>query len=221
MARWLSAHFGHTLSTDTQAQPDHLQKWLNSQSLVKQDWDPRFEHYLHEFIAQCADQGVAQIAVPYHLWKWPSHVQTLQQHVPCRFVRINSTGHEQLIYADYKRKILDPVLHKHDLQEIKFLLQNQPPQHVKHCMMLLKQGLLTRKHIWTDCETMYSGSRTLPSEDIEILYRDFFLDFDQTHRAYYALCDQLDLVADPVLLTSLVQRNQKNLADLLHHLSRS
>ena len=205
IARFISAHFGHELEFDQQAKPNHLQKWLNSYSLITPDWAMNFAKYFQAFLDNCALQQITSIAVPYHLYKWPDHVDTITSYVPqTQFVKINSHSHRDKVDADFRRKVLDrPIT---DFKELQFLLSNRDKPFVNNTLKLYQNKNLYYRDIFPWKSTW---SKTLPSNDIEILYSDFFCEFDRTANAYQQLCSQLNLVPDPVLLTALIQRNQK------------
>ena len=209
MANWLSAHFGHVLYDDAQTNPVYCQKWFNSHSLIKPDWNYNFANYVQDFLIMCEQQNIKSLAVSYHLYKWPDHVKILSQ-VQARFVKINSQGHEKQIRKDFDRKVLQRLLTKNDLPEVLFALKNQPQIHVDHCLNLLREGTLT----WGDLRPrpQFCCLQPLPSQDIEIFYNDFFVDFGKTQHAYLALCDKLHLLPRFDLLDALIERNKKNLA---------
>jgi hypothetical protein len=209
MASWLSAHFGQKLEHDLQSHPNYLQKWLNSHSLIYDDWQQNFVGYLKMFNQLCAHASVQKIAVPYHLWKYPEHVHILQEMNQARFVRINCDGYQADVFLDFRRKVLDRKLTHGDFDEIKFLLQNQPTHKKQHCMNLLRDNRLIYKDLLgTDIKP---GLKILPSHDIEILYKDFFVDFTSITDRYHVLCHELGLQPNASLLDSLVERNKKNL----------
>lgn len=212
VANWLSAHYGHQLQTDQQTNPNYLQKWLNSHSLVHADWQENFHNYLIEFNKECADQGVQQLAVSYHLYKYPSHVKILSQHNRARFVRVNCDGYQVQVFKDFSRKVLDRVLQSRDFNEIQFVLRGQSQQKIEHCMKLFKNHKLTYRNLL--CVESGPELKLLPSTDIEISYEDFFVDFNKTSQAYQHLCDQLDLQPNAQLLGALIERNKKNLQQL-------
>lgn len=215
IARFISAHLGHTLEFDQQARPDHVQKWLNSHSLVRQDWNVNFQTYFCTFLNRCVTQGISNIAVPYHLYKWPKHVEIMLTQVPqTQFVRINCEGYYAKIDAEFRRKVSDRPLT--DFRELQFLLANRDRNFVKDMLKLYKQQKLVYRDIFPDITTCI---RTLPSKDIEINYSDFFCNFDQTAAAYEKLCSQLKLVPDMLLLTALLERNKKNFQTLNNYLS--
>lgn len=216
IARFISAHFGHELEFDQQARPDHAQKWLNSYSIVKQDWDTNFQTYFDTFLKRCASHGISDIAVPYHLYKWPRHVELILTQMPhTRFVRINCKGYYTQINTDFHRKVSDRKLT--DFRELQFLLANRDRNFVKDILKLYKEQKLYYRDIFPAPSIC---SKTLPSEDIEINYSDFFCDFNQTASAYEKLCSQLKLVPDILLLTALLERNKKNQQDLSNYLNK-
>lgn len=209
IASWLSAHFGQKLEHDLQANPNYLQKWLNSHSLVYGDWQQNFRDYLERFNQLCAEHHVKRIAVPYHLWKYPDHVHVLREINRARFVRINCDGYQADVFLDFSRKVLDRKLTHNDFDEIKFLLQNEPTEKIHHCINLLRDNRLTyRDLLGSDIK---QGLKILPSHDIEILYKDFFVDFTKITDRYQALCVALGLQPNLSLLVSLIERNKKNL----------
>lgn len=214
VARFISAHFGHDLEFDQQAHPSHIQKWLNSHSLVKQDWNINFQSYFHTFLNRCATQEITNIAVPYHLYKWPRHVKIILNQLPqTQFVKINCESHYEQVNAEFRRKVLDRQLT--DFQELQFLLANQGRDFVKDMLKLYQQKKLFYRDIFPGVSPQ---PRTLPSSDIEIRYNDFFCDFNQTATAYEKLCSQLKLMPDTLLLTALLERNKKNYQDLNNYL---
>jgi hypothetical protein len=209
VSNWLSAHFGQKLETDLQLNPNYLQKWLNSYSLIQSDWRKNFNKYLLMFNDECTNRGVQSIAVSYHLYKYPEHVEILKKVNQPRFVRINCAGYEDQVAWDFRRKVLDRVLGPGDFAEIKFILCNQPQENVKHCLDLYRRHALTYRELLS-CDPKLE-LKHLPSNDIEIMYRDFFVDFDQTPTAYQNLRSQLQLTPNAQLLDALIDRNKKNL----------
>jgi hypothetical protein len=209
IANWLSAHFGQRFKTDLQSDPDYLQKWLNSHSLVKHDWRENFNNYLLTFNKECSRHNIQKIAVSYHLYKYPEHVEILKKVNRARFVRINCAGYESQVISDFNRKILNYLLGTDNFAEIKFMLQGQSQEKIKHCLTLFSQRKLTYRDLINDEITV--DLKYLPSNDIEIMYEDFFIDFNKTHNAYKHLCDQLQLEPNFKLLDALIERNTKNL----------
>ena len=216
-ARFISAHLGHELEFDQQAHPSHVQKWLNSHSLVNTDWDKRFPVYLRMFFSVCKMQNATNLAVPYHLYKWSGHVDLILQELPLtRFVKINCNNYADQVSVDFQRKVLDRPIQ--DFSEMQFLLKNKSTDSIKYSIELYKQGQLTYKDIFPETSLQL---QTLPSKDIEIDYGDFFCNFNQTAHAYEKLCNDLNLKPDLVLLSSLLERNKKNQQDLNNHLSKA
>lgn len=217
IARFISAHLGHKLAFDQQAHPSHVQKWLNSHSLVNTDWDQRFSVYLRMFFSVCKMQNATKLAVPYHLYKWPGHVDLILQESPnTRFVKINCNNYVDQVSVDFQRKVIDRPIQ--DFSEMQFLLKNKSTDLIKSNIELYKQGQLTYKDIFPKTSLRL---QTLPSKDIEIDYGDFFCNFKQTAHAYEKLCNDLNLNPNLVLLSSLLERNKKNQQDLNNHLSKA
>jgi hypothetical protein len=215
MARFLSAHFGHTLEFDQQQNPNKIQKWLNSHSLVNKDWDQAFPRYFQVFLKLCQEQGIAELSVPYHLHKWPWHVDIILSQVPqARFVRINCNNHVDQVYADFQRKVLNrPIT---EFSELQFLLNGQNSDFVNEKVLSYRRGTLTYQDIFPDSQP---GLQTLPSNDVEVDYGNFFSNFDQTAVAYEELCAKIKIDTNFELLSALLERNQKNQQDLNKHLS--
>jgi hypothetical protein len=209
IASWLSAHFGQTMQTNLQANPNYLQKWLNSYSLTQPDWHSDFEKYLEKFFQECTQHNIQRIAVAYHLYKYPEHVEILKKNSTVRFVRINCNNHQTQINNDYCRKVLNRVLGPNDFAEIKFMLQNQSQEKINHCLSMYKRNQLTYQQL-VPIQRNFELKK-LPSQDVEILYEDFFIDFDRTPAAYQTLCSQLQLTPNAQLLDALIDRNKKNL----------
>lgn len=215
VASWLSAHLGQQLETDLQNSPNYLQKWLNSHSLIKSDWQTNFTQYLMKFNDLCSEHNIQRICIPYHLYKWPDHVEILKKINQARFVRINTEGYESNIEEDFKRKVLNRVLVPKDFAEIKFILGNQDKEKRNYFLHLFRQGKLTYGELFPN----NNGSKHLPSTDVEIMYGDFFSDFTKSADAYNKLCNQLEIPPDLGLLSKLVDRNRKNLQNHQKHLS--
>lgn len=217
IARFVSSHFGHALDFDQQLNPDFTQKWLNTHSLVRPNWDENFEFYLEEFLEHCRQNNIDQIAVPYHLYKWPGHVERILKKVAnTRFVKINCNKYTDMIYVEFDRKVLSRSIE--DFSELQFLLQNKNKEEVVSALKLYQQKKLTYRDIFPNCTCQF---QKLPSMDIEITYEDFFCNFDQTPRAYQTLCDALSIEPQPKLLALLLERNKKNYQSLRDHLSKT
>lgn len=211
VANWLSAHFGHAVAENQQTHPSYVQKWLNSHSLIYNDWSLNFDQYLDQFQQLCEAQAISRVAVPYHLYKYPSHVDALSKRFSTRFVKINCENFLDHVHGEFRRKVWDRILGPADLGEIKFMLSNQPKYKKLHCLELLKQDQLT----YQDLVALPPPKtiKHLPSTDIEIFYGDFFVDFDRTPLAYQQLCSKLLISPQPELLQFLIDRNRKNLTN--------
>ena len=219
VASWLSSHFGHQLVEDPQKNPSYCQKWLNSYSLVNKDWGQAFAEFFQNFLTTCQSQGITQIAVPYHLYKWPHHVDTIKDCCPhVRFVRINCNGYKDTISAEFQRKVCSKKLGPADFGMVKFMLAHQSKEQIKHALALFKNQQLTFGDIMPT-EIQSTQLKDLPSQDIEINYQDFFVSFDRTEQAYKQLCIELDILPNTALLDALIKRNKKNWQDLQEHLN--
>jgi hypothetical protein len=217
VARFVSSHFGHQLEFDQQHNPDTTQKWLNSNSIVNTDWDAKFEIYLETFLNHCNENNIKQIAVPYHLYKWPRHVEEILKKINhTRFIKINCDKHVDKIYLEFDRKVLSRPIQ--NFSELQFLLQNKNKDHVDSMLKLYRQKKLTYRNMFPNQEHQL---HKLPSNDIEIQYEDFFCNFDLTPHAYQTLCEQLDIAPNANLLSMLLDRNKKNYQSLHEHLSKS
>lgn len=62
---------------------------------------------------------------------------------------------------------------------------------------------------------LLSREYDLPSTDIEISYNDFFVNFNNTVDKYNLLCHRLDIIPNHSLIEQLINRNTKNLKELL------
>lgn len=219
IASWLSSHYGHELVDNSQQNPDYCQKWLNSHSLVNKEWDEEFVDFFQTFLTTCQSHGITQIAVPYHLYKWPHHVDVIKDccsHV--RFVRINCHGYEQEISAEFQRKVCAKKLGPADFGIVKFMLTHRSKEEIKHALALFKNQELTFSDLMP-LEIQPPLLKNLPSQDVEINYQDFFVNFDNVNTAYQQLCVDLNITPDIALLNALIDRNKKNWQDLQQYLN--
>ena len=214
-ANFLSAHFGSTLSASPQQNPNFLQKWLNSQSLVVKNWDQEFKKQLIEFQDLCDGSRVSRLAVPYHLYKWPHHMGIISEMFPTRFVKINVAGYEHTVQTDFERKVWFRKMTKQDVGEVKFLLQRLDLAQQQTVLDLYRKQQLIFKDL-VGGDGVIGGPP--PSQDMEIFYKDFFIDFDRTVDAYRKLCAELEIIPDFTLLSELIDRNKKNWQDLQSYL---
>jgi hypothetical protein len=219
VASWLSAHFGHLLVENPQKNPDYYQKWLNSHSLITSNWNENFSKFFLDFVTRCCDLGITQIAVPYHLYKWPHHVDIIKDCCPhARFVRINCKEYQREVSAEFDRKVRFKKLGPKDFATVKFMLTQKSSKEIQRVLTLFKKQELVFQDLMPNIKKT-SRLKILPSQDIEINFRDFFVDFDQTKVAYNRLCDELALSPDNTLLGMLIERNKKNWQDLQNYLS--
>jgi len=218
LASFISAHWGRKLSCDTQRDPDNFQKLLNSYGLTYTNWNLEFDAHFANWLAMCNQQLIKKISVPYHLYKWPHHVQKIKSHVPhARFIRINVINHLDIVMADFERKVLNCKLTIKDIHEISFLSKSS---NIDKRLLVnkLKDGSLTRQDLFPNIEP-HDCIIPLPSQDIEIDYGSWFIDSNRTLAAYKELCSQLGLVPNLLLLHRLINRNNKNQEDLKKYLN--
>jgi hypothetical protein len=214
-ANFLSAHFGSKLEFDCQRSPNFLQKWLNTQSLVVKNWSHEFRSHLLEFQDLCNSSQISRLAIPYHLYKWPHHIDILSEMIPTRFIKINITGYKHIVQSDFERKVWFRKMTKNDVGEVKFLLQKLDTGKQQTVLDLYrKQELMFKDLVGGELEI----NEFLPTQDVEIFYRDFFLDFDRTPDAYKKLCEELEIIPNFTLLNELIDRNKKNWQDLQAYL---
>jgi hypothetical protein len=195
-------------------------KFLNTQSLMTPDWDNQFISAFKNF-----NFANKKLAAPYHLYKWPGHVeQILQVNPAVRFVNINSDRDNYLVKMDFLRKIWLRKLTNKDLPEIK-ILTNQLDQASKITLIQkLKSNTLlqldielardqlpiNRANRLKKIDEFINHRLTTPSSDITINYRDFFIEFTNTKSAYDKLCAELNFQPDYSKLDLLLARNKKN-----------
>ena len=214
IASWLSSHFGHQLIQDPQKNPNYCQKWLNSHSLVNKEWNKEFVDFFQTFLTTCKSQSIKQIAVPYHLYKWPYHVDIIKDYCPgVRFVRINCNGYEQEISIEFQRKVCLKKLGPSDFDMLKFMLTHRSKEEIKHVLALFKKQELVFNDL-IPFNIQQKELKNLPSQDVEINYQDFFVNFANTQTAYNQLCVDLGISPNITLLGALIDRNKKNWQDL-------
>jgi hypothetical protein len=218
-------------TTDMQSIDGALLKYLNSQSIVDPDWNQNFKQQFLHFADKCAAHGISNIAVPYHLYKFPEHVDTIKSCLPgTRFIKINhSASRHQTIVLDFFKKVWFKKLSASNLVEIKYLTQNFSLEHKKAVIRRMQQNklmyldlALIKKNIPVNSSTRQTAinnfqmlpQKVCPSTDIVIEYDDFFIDFERTPGAYKQLCDQLEILPSADKLDKLIHRNKKNYNDL-------
>ena len=232
-SNFISSHSGFyaqsPLNENMQQSSDSVQKYFNSNSLIIKDWDNNFNIYLQKFLT-LAKQHTNNICVPYHLYKWPHHSDMFKGVAnTVRFVKI-VTDDDNFIYDFFRKVLLKPVT-KQNFSELNFLLTNVNQEQKLQAI----QNLKNKKLYWLDVLLIRNGEKInratrqqlishildtnilLQTNDIAISYNDFFVNFDKTKNAYESLCNQLDITPDYQLANKLIQRNTKNLKDLLEY----
>lgn len=226
LAHFISSHLQNFPLQDNMQDIDQSPiKFLNSESLIRPDWNTNFEYYFNQF----KQSVTGSWAVPYHLYKWPQHIDIIKQHPGTRFVKINSKEDSGIVCLDFIRKVYrSPVPNT-----------TTGFQRLQHRISLWSQELKTQamKHfrtgemLYMDIDIIETGQqpteqtrnqlidafiqrkKTCPSQDITVEYRDFFVTPNVI--AYYKLCDHLMLIPDLNRWQVLCDRNWTNYQSLL------
>ena len=206
-----------------------LQKFFNANSLVDPDWDNKFNYKLDDFITKCNQKSINKIAVPYHLYKFPHHIDIIKNKLPVRFVKINCGEYENLVKLDFIKKICFRQLDASKFDEIKYKINYFSTKNQSTALKLLKNNSLYELDLMllaNGLDVNYQSRESIvkellnrtvspPSQDITINYGDYFIRLDNLKFNYYNLCTILNIVPDDYLLQSMVIRNQKNLDQLI------
>jgi len=201
-----------------------LRKYFNSQSLVIEQWDLNFDQHLDEFLSLCEQRRIQQIAVPYHLYKWPNHLAKFSRIAKTvRAVQINSTHYARAVAIDFLRKIYLCPVNKKDISQLAYLTKSATQEQKRQ----LKEQLDANTLQWIDVTILLNNSTkkqlvdqvltrklTCPSQDLCIDYGDFYVDYNDIDNKYCLLCKELELVPNQQLLNSLIDRNKENWAAL-------
>lgn len=213
-----------------QQSTDIFQKFFNSTSLIKEDWNQNFIFYLKKFEQLCQDANIKNICVPYHLYKYPNHIndfKIIAEEV--RFVKI-LTSNNDFVY-DFIKKILLFNVTKANFNEVKFKIFNATQEQKMQILQRLKNNtlywldvnlILHNKKVntvtrQTKISSILNAKYTLPSNDLEILYEDFFVNFNKINDNYILLCNQLNITPQNELLERLVNRNRQNYKNLVQY----
>lgn len=216
-ASFVNAHWGQPLIWDHQQNPNHLQKWFNSYSLVTPNWHSEFQASMQLFLQQCDQQNLSKIAVPYHLHKWPMHQQCFKSaSIKTTFLKIDSFQFEKDIAADFTIKVVKRPIK--DFAELAFYIKNFPKNKQIAYIDQFRHSTVTIE----DLNLHSSDNHAYQTEivhDIVVSYKDFFVEFDRTAEAYVKLCHDLELAPSNDLLQALIARNQQNLAQRKKYVS--
>lgn len=206
-----------------------LQKWFNSQRHIIHNWDIEFVEQAHLFLAQCTQQQVKNLAISYHLYFHPGHIELLKplsKHT--QFITIDSTGHEQMVKMEFIRKVLFNSISKQKIKEVKYRVQaDRGPQAYKLIELLMQEKLygidlvlykwglpITRENRENAFNQLLNKKEKCPTNDITILYKDFFVSFDKTEKSYYNLCESLNITPSSEILNAMLVRNKANFKEL-------
>jgi hypothetical protein len=212
-----------------QDHPNVLQKFFNANSLVDPNWDSKFDYKLDEFIAQCTQRSITKFAVPYHLYKFPHHVDIIKNKLPVRFIKINCSEYENLVKLDFIKKICFRPLDRSNFNEIKYKINHFNTKNQNIALKLLKNNNLYELDLMLldkGLDVNYQSRELIvkellnrnvrpPSQDITINYGDYFIRLDNLKFNYYNLCTMLNIVPNDNLLHQMVTRNQKNFDQLI------
>lgn len=235
-SNFLTCHLmNKVLEDNMQESLDWHQKYFNSLSLITVDWVDNFDHYLDKFLNLCNDYQIKNISIPLHLYKFPNLAEKFFKIArEVRFVKINNTGYEDLTVIDFLRKVYLKKVQIKDLNKIKFRINdfNEKQkiiviEHLKNNNLywldleLIKNNetpnSISRRYV---VEKLLNTKMLLPSDDIEINYKDFFIGFENLTDKYYLLCENLAISPDIKLLDMLIVRNSKNANDLNQYIER-
>jgi hypothetical protein len=207
-----------------------LQKYFNSESLIIELWDQKFTEYLGNFLSLCYKRAVTEIAIPYHLYKWPQHLALFNQiSKNVRAVKINSTKYNHEVTIDFLRKIYLCPVEKTQMSQLSYYIKSATDQQKQQINELLRTNTLQ----WIDVRILLDNTTkrqlidkilarniSCPSQDIEINYGTFYVDYNKIDDKYNLLCKQLGITPDNILLTELITRNQTNWATLSQYIEQ-
>ena len=203
------------------AQHRWLQKYFNSQSLVTKNWDQDFEHHLNKFLELCNKQNVNEIAVPYHLYKWPHQFDLFNRIAhTVRAVKIDSTQYNREVALDFLRKIYLCPFDNTQISQLAYLA-NSATDKVKQELneQLRSSGLqwidviitldntLTKRQL---VDQVLRHTTMLSTQDVKIDYGVFYVNRAGIEDKYNLLCKQLDITSNLELLEELIKRNKEN-----------
>ena len=208
-----------------------LRKFFNSEELVNTNWDQDFDRYLDHFLTLCQQDNITRIIVPYHLYKWPEHLERFNRiSKSVRAVAINSEQYPREIALDFIRKIHLVPVSISDIHKLTYLTKTATLEQKQE----ISERLRARTLQWIDVTILLSGKNsrlqlinqiltrqlTCPSQDVTIDYGTFYVDYLDIDNKYNLLCKQLDLVPNQQLLEQLIKRNQRNWAELTDYVNQ-
>lgn len=206
-----------------------LQKWFNSKRHVIPNWTKEFTNQADAFVTECNNQQVNNIAISYHLCFYPDQVNAIRSlSNNTRFVKIDSTGHENMVQMDFIRKVLFNQLSKKHIREVKYRIGNNYSPQAQTLIDLLmkdqllgidlvlyKQGLyinkINRERVFND---IMKKTDVCPTSDITVSYEDFFVNLDNLKKSYYTLCNSLNIVPSEAIAEEMLIRNKRNLEEV-------
>lgn len=227
-SNFISSHAGfyavEPLKENMQTSSDKLQKFFNSRSLISSNFDTD----LIEFEKLCEQNQIKNISIPYHLYKFPDRMEQFSKIAKSvRIIKITASNNNHSY--DFFRKVLLTTVTKNNMSELSFRTAAMDPfqklqiiQRLKNKnlywidLLIIKQNEKINKSTRQQyVNLLLSKIYRLPSADIEIHYDDFFVNFSDTVNKYNLLCQQLDIIPNQYLIEQLIDRNKKNLNELL------
>lgn len=208
---------------------DVPQKWFNSQRHVIPNWADEFENQADLFLDECRQRDIHNLSVTYHLYMHPEHAELMKPlSANTRFVKINSQGHEQMVFMDFVRKVLFNPISKQQIREVKYRIRGDRSAQAYSLISLLMQGRLfgidlvlykfglpinrANRQEWLDYVS--KKVEVCPTNDITISYEDFFISFDKLKKSYYNLCNGLNIVPNEDIVGAMLERNKRNLDEV-------
>jgi hypothetical protein len=208
---------------------EETQKWLNSRrQLNAKNWDSVFESECQLFVDRCAKENITDIAIPYHCYLYPKHIDVLKKYAKdTRFVNIDMGQHYNMVIMEYARKVLFRPLTKANFNEIKYRIRDPKADDSKELVNLMMQNKLfaidlilyrdglriTKENRQTRISYLLDRRRSSPSDDIILDYGNTFVLLDNLEKSYYTLCNSLNIQPNTEILDSMYNRNTINLAE--------
>jgi len=208
-----------------------LQKYFNSQSLIIENWDQDFECHLNKFLELCNEQNVNEIAVPYHLYKWPHQFDLFKRIAyTVRAVKIDCIQYNREVALDFLRKIYFCPFDKTQIPQLAYYTKSV----TDNAKQTLNEQLRSSGLQWIDViitldntltkrqlvDRILENSTLPPTQDTKIDYGIFYVGQVGIEDKYNLLCEQLDITHNKKLLEELIQRNKENWIELTQFIGK-
>lgn len=206
-----------------------LQKWFNSRRHIIPNWSCEFRGQTKLFLDHCEQLQVKNLSISYHLYFHPEQIELLKPlSNRTQFITIDSTGHEQMVKMEFARKVLFNPVGRQQLREVKYRIQEDRSPQAYTLLNLLMQGKLygidlvlykrklpiTRENRENTFIQLLDKKEKCPTDDITILYEDFFVSFDKLEKSYYNMCESLNITPNRNILNAMLVRNKANFEEL-------